>query len=442
MKIFTVEELQNVLRNLIINEFSYPITIKGEVANTRISPAGHQFFTLRDSNESNHNSINCVLFNGQSNKNIKNYDLSEVLITGNVDMYKANGNCQIKVIDINEYGEGALRKTIEKTRFKLEKEGLFDNKTPIPLYPKTIGIVTSPDSHALHDACSKLNERYPIADVVIYPTLVQGAQATFNIINQLERCNTDKYVDVILLIRGGGSLEDLMVFNDEKLARMINKSLIPVITGIGHQPDKTIADYVADKAMETPTAAAVHATPDQYEILLRIDNARQQMKNSLNFIINGKNEKMSDLKRGMKEYEPNHIVNKIKIEYTLLTTNLKKSMKVYLDNIKSRMKTEKSNLKTKNMFINELMDNTKRLRKNIIEEIINKSRNHHNAKFLKYKKIHSELYNFNPNNVLKKGYSILRDHKGIILKSKEHLAKLETFSAEFSDGRIDVKKVK
>tara|TARA_Y100000992_G_scaffold109735_1_gene71475 strand:- start:98 stop:433 length:336 start_codon:yes stop_codon:yes gene_type:complete len=111
MKIFTVEELQNVLRNLIINEFSYPITIKGEVANTRISPAGHQFFTLRDSNESNHNSINCVLFNGQSNKNIKNYDLSEVLITGNVDMYKANGNCQIKVIDINEYGEGALRKT-------------------------------------------------------------------------------------------------------------------------------------------------------------------------------------------------------------------------------------------------------------------------------------------------------------------------------------------
>ena len=122
MKIFSVEELQNIIRNLIIGEFNYPISIKGEVANPRVSPRGHQYFTLRDGDGISQSSINCVIFNGQLDQNIKDYDTKEVLINGNIDLYKGNGNCQIKVADIAEYGEGELKKSIEQTRLKLEKE--------------------------------------------------------------------------------------------------------------------------------------------------------------------------------------------------------------------------------------------------------------------------------------------------------------------------------
>ena len=281
MKIFTVEELNTSLKDYIVQQFVYPITIKGLVSNVRMPQSGHQYFKLTDDNGFNKHSIDCVIWRGKLAKLVKDYDMKEVLITGNVTMYKATANCQIQVSDISEYGEGALKKAIDEIRIKLQKEGLFENKKDFPLYPENIGIVTSADSHALQDVISKLKSRYPLADIILYPSLVQGEDAAKNIITQLRRCNEEKLVDIIMLIRGGGSLEDLMTFNDEGLAREISKSTIPLVTGIGHQPDVTIADYVADAAMETPTAAAVFVTPDQHELIQRLIAYDDQIKKNV-----------------------------------------------------------------------------------------------------------------------------------------------------------------
>jgi len=315
MKIFTVEELNTSLKDIVVQQFNYPITIKGEISNVRMPQSGHQYFKLTDNDGFNKHSIDCVIWKGRLEKTAKDYDTQEVLITGNVTMYKATANCQIQVNDITEYGEGALRKAMEETRVKLEKEGLFDNKKEFPLYPSNIGIITSADSHALHDVLSKLETRYPLANITIYPSLVQGVNAAKNIILQLQNCNSEKGIDAIMLIRGGGSLEDLMAFNNEDLAREIYKSKKPIVTGIGHQPDVTIADYVADAAMETPTAAAVFITPDKYELMERFIAFDEKIKNiSLIKLNKFKDDHLTIINR-INKYNPANVIDNLKVKH-------------------------------------------------------------------------------------------------------------------------------
>ena len=420
MKIFSVEELQNIIRNLIIGEFNYPITIKGEIANPRVSPRGHQYFTLRDGNGISQSSINCVIFNGQLDQNIKDYDAKEVLITGNVDLYKGNGNSQIKVIDIVEYGEGELKKAIEQTRLKLEKEGLFESKKLLPKYPESIGLITSPDSHALHDVCSKLKSRYPISNIIIYPSLVQGRHAPENIIKQIVRCNKDKDVDLILLIRGGGSLEDLMAFNDENLAREIYASELPIVTGIGHQPDITIADYVSDASLETPTAAAVHITQDQFQLLQRIGDAEEQIRNTAQLKLNGKKEFLVENIMKIQNYNPSRIINNLADVRKNIDKDYHNIIKVILNELAAKSEYQLIRIKqTKNILI-EKVAVAIRYQKNIAREI--------------NQKMESIL------EVLKKGYSIIRDSEGKVIKSRHDLDKIQSFSAEFKDGIITIKK--
>ena len=204
MKIFSIEELNGTLKGLIVNHFSYPITVKGEISNASKPINGHQYFKLSDESGFRKHSIKCMIWKGTSQQIVREYESQEVLVTGKVTMYEATGESQIQVTEIKAYGEGALKKAIEDTRIKLEKEGLFEHKNLLPKYPKNIGLITSPDSHALHDVCSKLKSRFPISDIIIYPSLVQGKYAPENIIKQIIRCNKDRDVDVILLIRGGG----------------------------------------------------------------------------------------------------------------------------------------------------------------------------------------------------------------------------------------------
>ncbi len=440
MKIFSVEELQNIIRNLIIGEFNYPITIKGEIANPRVSPRGHQYFTLRDGNGISQSSINCVIFNGQLDQNIKDYDAKEVLITGNVDLYKGNGNSQIKVIDIVEYGEGELKKAIEQTRLKLEKEGLFESKKLLPKYPESIGLITSPDSHALHDVCSKLKSRYPISNIIIYPSLVQGRHAPENIIKQIVRCNKDKDVDLILLIRGGGSLEDLMAFNDENLAREIYASELPIVTGIGHQPDITIADYVSDASLETPTAAAVHITQDQFQLLQRIGDAEEQIRNTAQLKLNGKKEFLVENIMKIQNYNPSRIINNLADVRKNIDKDYHNIIKVILNELAAKSEYQLIRIKqTKNILI-EKVAVAIRYQKNIAREINQKMESIMGNRIIMYKTLTNDLASYNPLEVLKKGYSIIRDSEGKVIKSRHDLDKIQSFSAEFKDGIITIKK--
>ena len=260
MKIYSVSELNTEAREAMLLAFQYPITVKGEISDYR-SSRGHQYFKLRDSNANS--TVSCVMWKGSLNSlDLSEYLHKEVIVSAKVDFYAGFAQFQLNIIELSEFGDGFIKKEIEKLKKKLSLEGVFDNKKELPTYPCAIGILTAQDSHALKDVCSKLNEKYPLSKIYVYPSIVQGELAPKSLIKQLKRINKDAFVDVILIVRGGGSLQDLMAFNNEDLVREISASSIPTITGIGHKPDITLADYASDSAQETPTAAAIKSVPD------------------------------------------------------------------------------------------------------------------------------------------------------------------------------------
>ena len=264
MKIYSVYELNTQARDAILYAFQYPITVKGEISDYR-SSRGHQYFKLRD--KSTNHSVSCVLWKGSPNSHdLSEYLHMEVVVTAKVDFYAGFGQFQLNIVELSEFGDGFIKKEIDRLKKKLSDEGIFDNKKELPMYPQAIGILTAHESHALKDVCSKLNEKYPLCSLYVYPSTVQGETAPRNLIRQLKRINYDDIAEVILIVRGGGSLQDLMAFNNEDLVREISASKIPIITGIGHKPDITLSDYAADSAQETPTAAAVKSVPD-YQVL-------------------------------------------------------------------------------------------------------------------------------------------------------------------------------
>ena len=286
MKIYSVSELNTEARESILLAFEYPVTVKGEVSDFRTSK-GHQYFKLRDS--ITFHTVNCVVWkNSQAVIDISKYLHMEVVLSAKVDFYAGFGQFQLNILEVSEYGDGYIKKQIELLKKKLSSEGIFDHQKELPRFPKIIGILTAPDSHALKDVCSKLNERYPLSHLYIYPSTVQGVEAPRSLIRQLKRINKDNHADVILIVRGGGSLQDLMAFNDEGLVREIAKSRIPTITGIGHKPDVTLADYASDSNQETPTAAAIKAAPDAQTLkqdLLHLEcSINKEMKDTINLI--------------------------------------------------------------------------------------------------------------------------------------------------------------
>ena len=438
MKIYNVENINHYIRDLITNEFKYPLAIKGEMSNLNKSNAGHYYFTLSSGDAS----ISCAFF---VNKNMKKLDLTafdqeEVLIIGSIDFYITKGRFQVIVEDVDIYGEGALKKSIEKTRIKLEAEGIFDNNRPISKYPNKVAVITSPKSDAFKDVCSKFQERYPLLEIILYPVTVQGKNASNEIINQIIKCNHDNEVDVIMLIRGGGSLEDLMPFNDEKMATSIYESKIPIVTGIGHQPDTTIADYAADKAMETPTAAAVYIAPDQDEILQNIDILIDSMNIQIDNYLEDKKNKINIMRVNLERINPSNVIKINKNLYRDLDTRLHNIMLIKntalnleVNNHLSRLDVFQKNIyKTYELAKKEFVDMCKSINNTLTDTIT--------AKKSLVKRLNLEINLCNPKNVLKKGYSILSDKEGKLLKSTKTLISANDIIVEMHDGKVEIKK--
>ncbi len=252
--VYSVSRLNREVRAVL--EGSFPtLWVKGEMSNLARPASGHWYFSLKDANSQ----VRCAMFKGR-NRFIKfqpeNGD--EVLLQVNVGLYEGRGEFQLIVEQMEPAGEGALQRAFEQLKQKLFREGLFaeEHKKPLPKYPKQIGVITSPTGAAIRDILSVLKRRYPLADVIVYPVPVQGEAATEEICKMLKQVEQRNEVDVIILARGGGSIEDLWAFNDETLARLIFKCSIPIVSGIGHEIDFTIADFVADYRAATPSAAA------------------------------------------------------------------------------------------------------------------------------------------------------------------------------------------
>jgi len=262
--IYTVSQL-NRETGILLKDHFLSIFVEGEISNLSTPSSGHCYFTLKDAKAQ----VRCAMFRSHQRRSFKPENGKQVVVKAQVSLYEPRGDYQLVVEFMEEAGDGALRRAFDQLKLKLSDEGLFlaSHKKKLPILPKAIGVITSSSGAAIRDILTVLRRRFAAVPVVIYPVAVQGDNAKYEITKAISAANTLKQCDVLILARGGGSLEDLWAFNEEMVARAIFTSQIPVISGVGHETDTTIADFVADLRAATPSAAAESATPDQQQWL-------------------------------------------------------------------------------------------------------------------------------------------------------------------------------
>ncbi len=271
MQVYSVRQVATHLRELVESDlFLSDLWIAGEVSNLRSYPSGHLYFSLKETDAA----LSCVLFKGD-NKGFQFEDGSAVVAHGRVSLYEVRGDLQFIVDFVQPEGVGVLQAEFERMRARLQEEGLFEEtrKRPLPRFPHRIGVATSPAGAVFHDISHVLERRWPLAELVLAPTSVQGPDAVPGIVGAIGLLNETPGIDVIIVARGGGSLEDLWAFNEEPVARAIFGSLVPIVSAVGHETDTTIADYVADMRAPTPSAAAEIVAPDRTEVSVRLSIA-------------------------------------------------------------------------------------------------------------------------------------------------------------------------
>lgn len=277
--VLTVQQLNQTARALLEQTFQMA-WVKGELSGVKLHSSGHLYFTLKDA----HAQIKGVMFRASNRRlNFTPADGAEVLVRGTVTVYEQGGSYQLNVVHMEKSGLGQLQQAFEALKAKLQAEGLFDpiRKVTLPRYPRHIGIVTSSTGAALQDILSVLKRRYPIAPITVYHTQVQGKTAAAEIAKAIKYANKHKVADVLILARGGGSLEDLWCFNEEVVARAIADSELPIISGVGHEVDFTIADFVADVRAPTPSAAAETVVPDSLELIRLFDHHIKRLTHAI-----------------------------------------------------------------------------------------------------------------------------------------------------------------
>ena len=276
--IFSVSEANHFIKALLDGVPQLQeIFVRGEISNYKLYPSGHHYFTLKDAE----GAMRCVLFKGNALRlRFRPENGQKVIAFGRISVFPRDGAYQLYVSELSADGVGDLHVAFEQLKAKLEGEGLFDpaHKKPLPPYPKRIAIITSPAGAAVHDMIRILRARWPLTEVKLLGVRVQGAEAPAEITGALRYANRYRVADLIITGRGGGSIEDLWAFNDERVARAIYESELPVISAVGHEPDVTIADYVADVRASTPSNAAELAVPDQEEVLSRLSVLERRMK--------------------------------------------------------------------------------------------------------------------------------------------------------------------
>lgn len=414
-KYITITQLTRYIKYKIDNDVNLnQVFIKGEISNFKAHTRGHYYFTLKDEGSR----INAVMFATQT-KNIKFMpeDGMKVLVTGKISVYEANGGYQIYVSDMVEDGIGNLYIAYEQLKKKLESLGLFDPsiKKKIPRIPKTVGVITAPTGAAIRDILSTIKRRFPLTEVILFPALVQGEAAADSIVNQIKKA--EEYdIDTLIVGRGGGSIEDMWCFNEEKVAYAIYNCPIPIISAVGHEIDFTIADFVADLRAPTPTGAAELAVPSATDVINYIDQLKLRSRKSLGNKITILRQKLDDITNKYVLKNPISIYQIKEQKFDTLIDKLKYNMQ-NLYNYK-----EKQFLTIKNSYILKNPDKLLETKKN------------------KYLQIISKLDALSPLSTIKRGYGIIKKDDKVITSIKK-LNKNDKISLELSDGKIDAEVV-
>lgn len=343
--VLSVGQLIAYLRQLLESEeILQDIWVQGEISNLSQPSSGHIYFTLKDSQAA----VRCVMWrNAAARLPFNPREGIAVEAHGGLSVYEVSGQVQLYVDTMQLAGEGALYQEYLRLKAKLEAEGLFDleRKRPIPQMPKIIGIVTSPTGAALQDMLNTVRRRFPIASIVLAPTAVQGADAPPGIVAALARINQEIAPDVILLGRGGGSIEDLWAFNNEAVVRAVVASRAPVISGVGHETDFTLTDFAADFRSPTPTAAAEIATPDLVELLAAINEIRERHTVLINDKLSNLHWEHEQLQNDLERYSPAHRIDTYRQRLDEIIYRLKRTINTNLERKKLQLENYQQSLR-------------------------------------------------------------------------------------------------
>ncbi len=409
-KYITVSQLTRYIKYKIDNDINLnEVFLKGEISNFKAHSRGHFYFTLKDEGSR----INAVMF-ATSTKKIKFIptDGMKVLVTGKISVFEANGGYQIYVNDMLEDGVGNLYVAFEQLKKKLELEGLFDQakKKRIPRIPKRVGVVTAPTGAAIKDIISTIKRRWPLTEILLFPSLVQGEMAASDIVKQI-KLSENYNLDTLIVGRGGGSIEDLWPFNEEIVARAIYECNTPVISAVGHEIDFTIADFVADLRAPTPTGAAEMAVPQYSDVVNYLEQLNIRLSSVINNKIKNYQQRLDSIKNRNIFKNPTTIYQSKDMIFDALVERLKYST-INLVNIK-----EKQLLSVKNSYI----------LKNPYQLLDRKAN--------KYLQVVSKLETLSPLLTLKRGYTIIKKD-GKVVDSAKKLMKNDILEVEFNDGIV------
>ncbi len=387
--ILNVSEINRYIKGLIHGDPRLrDIWVTGELSNFKHHRSGHMYFTIKDSKSS----LRCVFFRRENQRCIfKPSDGMEVILHGNISVYEPDGVYQLYVSEMEPAGMGSLYLAFEQLKGRLEKEGLFspEVKKKLPSLPRKIGLVTSPTGAALQDILATIKKRFPHVHIIVVESLVQGPQASFDIVQAINILNRQKDVDVIILARGGGSLEDLWPFNEERVARAIYSSAVPIVSAVGHETDFTIADFAADLRAPTPTAAAAAVVPEKEEVLSTLAQLREKAA--------------SALKRRLQREKQTLDYAVSERFFTLPLKRLKLSKEV-LDQLDKKMGRE-------------------------IIRILQ-------YKGIKLGALNDRLESYSPFKVMNRGFCYCRDEEGKIIRSVKEIKPEDILKLTFKDGLV------
>lgn len=391
-RVLSVSQINFYIKSIIENDGSLQfVLVTGEISNLTVHQrSGHIYLSLKDSNSV----ISAVMFAGNARRlKFRLENGMKVICRGRISVYEPSGRYQLYIEDMQPDGVGALALAFEQLKSDLEKKGLFDpaHKKPLPKFPKTIGVITSPTGAAVQDITNIIRRRFPSADIVLAPVLVQGESAPEQLVRAVNKFSASKIADVIIIGRGGGSAEDLWAFNDEQLAYAVYNCETPIISGVGHETDFTVCDFVADVRASTPSAAAELAVPDRQELMSYYFKQKQYISAMLDRKIKTAQLRLENQQRRMSASSPKLKAEQLEKQLSAKSEKLTRFMNIYISNKENKLIAAKG-----------------------------------------------KLDGLNPLNVLNRGYAIAEKDEKIITSSKQ-LKDGDDFTVILSDGKINAK---
>ena len=431
-EVYSVSDLNSEVKWLLDTQFG-SVWVEGEISNLMRARTGHMYFSLKD----NRSQLRCAMFRNDNRRvQFQPADGQKVLVRGRLGIYEQRGDYQLIVDKMTEIGVGALQQPFEATKKRLHAEGLFDDahKQQLPAFAQRIGLVTSPTGAALQDALNVLRRRFRCAELIVYPVTVQGKQAAPSIARMLEIANRRNECDVLMLMRGGGSLEDLWAFNEEPVARAIFASVLPVICGVGHEIDFTIADLVADVRAPTPSAAAELVSPDQNELQQSLTALQKRMLRLIKQHTEENAYYLQQLNRRLNNQHPSQQLQQRAQRCDELDLRLQRAMQLSASRANATLANLQLRLRnlSPQKELARRQERTSQLHNRLLQSLNGQLQ----AAKVRLAGNARALQTISPLNTLARGYAIVQNPAGAVITSTSQIKKDQQIEVRVADGEL------